>query len=68
MLDIELDTWLFEARLPQDKLGPHLLLIKAIGGSGSKKSCQANMKDLLAGEQMLFTELQSFARSKVIAF
>ena len=35
--------------------------VKAIGGSGSKKSCQANMKDLLTGEQMLFTELQNFA-------
>ena len=37
---------------------------KAIGGVRVKKSCQANMKDLLTGEQMLFTELQNFAAFK----
>ena len=29
-----------------------------------KKSCQANMKDLLTGESMLFTELQNYATFK----
>ena len=37
---------------------PRHVEIKAIGGgSGSTESCQANMKDLLTGEQILFTEL-----------
>ena len=31
---------------------------KAIGGSGSKKSCWAYLKELLKGEQRLFTELR----------
>ena len=30
-------------------------------GSGSKKSCQANMKDLLTGKSTLFRELQNSA-------
>ena len=37
----------------------HPLLLKAIGGgSGSKKSCWAYLKELLKGEQRLFTELR----------
>ena len=34
------------------------------GGQGKKKSCWANMKDLFAGKQMLFTELQNSAAFK----
>ena len=34
------------------------MVIKAIGGSGSKKSCWAYFKELLKGEQRLFTELR----------
>ena len=33
-------------------------------GLGSKQTCQANKKDLLTGEQILFTELQNFAAFK----
>ena len=42
-----------------------MIQFKAIGGeSGSKKSCYANMTDLLAVEQMLFTERQNYAAFK----
>ena len=33
-------------------------------GSGSKKLCQANMKDLLTGKKMHFTDLQNFVLFK----
>ena len=37
------------------------LLFKEIGGSGSKELCQDNMKNLLTGKQMFFSELQNSA-------